>query len=255
MKVSKSIVAVFVASIAVICIVGGLHAQTHAGVQGTVIDANGKPIADAFVWSNPDPGPGSGKAWSTKTGADGSFTLDGAGAVLHFSKENYEHLAVVVKDRGLTKFVLKSADNDFVLRKCGPVPDGQRSFGQNDFRFTADPHPFKVLGGKWDVDYVEWVLQAKGTKVGLELWFGPYAIGMLPYDEQLIGADTFSMRNIALEGIGEIGIDTKGTTRGKHWRQFAVVGSGVRYQDADDEQAKLFESVIESACGARPEQK
>ena len=82
-----------------------------------------------------------------------------------------------------------------------------------------------------------------------------YAISLLPYDEQLIGADTFSMRNIALKNIGEIGIDTKGTTGGRQWRHFAIVGSGVRYQDADDEQAKLFDTVIESACGSRPEQK
>ncbi len=63
------------------------------------------------------------------------------------------------------------------------------------------------------------------------------------------------MPHIDLANIGEIGIDTTGMTSGNHWRQFAVVGRGARSQDADDEQAKLFESVIESACGARPEQK
>lgn len=252
---TRSIFAAIVLATCVACALSAAPKPQQDGVHGAVVDENGAPIAEVMVWSNRDSGPVGGKPWSTKTGADGGFRLDGAGAMIHFSKEKYEHLASVVKNSASAEYVLKAAENDFVLRKCGPAPAGERAFGQDNFRFTANPRPFKVLGGKPDVDYVEWVLQAKGTKVGVELWFGPYAISLLPYDEQLIGADTFSMRNIALENIGEIGIDTKGTTGGKHWRHFAIVGSGVRYQDADDEQAKLFDTVIESACGSRPEQK
>jgi hypothetical protein len=237
------------------CVACGLNAAApQAGVRGVVVDERGAPVADAQVWSDPqaapDRPPVRGKAWSTKTSADGSFTLEGNGAMIHFSAEKYEPLVVRVMGAGSRTYVLKDAANDFVLPKCGPVPAGQRSFGEDNFRFTADTRPFKVLGGKSDTDYVEWVLQAKGAKIGLELWFGPYAMTMLPDDEQFVSADSFSMRNIILEGRGAVGIDSRGTTRGKQWRHFAIVGEGVRYENADYEQAKLFDAVIESACGS-----
>jgi hypothetical protein len=232
-------------------------AQSAIDVHSTVSDVNGAPISGVTVWSNPEPGVKSAQSWSTETGADGAFALERVGDVLYLTKEKYEPLAVVITGKPFPgKFVMQASSNDFVLHPCGAVPAGERGFGGLELRFAARTKGVEVLGGKPDADYVKWVLRPKSTAASVELWFGIYAMSLRPPEEQLIGAESFSMRNVVLENAAAVGIDAVGTAGGGRWRQFSSIGAGgARYKDATNEEAKLFDAVIDSACGSMPEQK
>lgn len=233
-------------------------AQSAIDVRSTVADSNGAPIPGVTVWSNAEPGVKSDETWSTKTGADGAFTLARVGDVLYLAKDKFEPLAVVITGKPFPeKFVMQAANNDFVLHPCGGVRDGKRAFGGLALSFAARTKGLDVLGGKPDVDYVRWVLRPKSAAVSLELWFGLNAMSVTPPEEQLIGAASFSMRNVVLEdGGGAVGVDAVGTSGGGRWRHFASIGAGgARYKDATDEEAKLFDAVIDTGCGSRADQK
>jgi len=235
---------------------GDTSAQTHLDVHATVVDSNDKPIADVSVSSDQDPRYGSGRVWLTKTGIDGGFTLEKTGEMIRFLKSGYEPLAVAAGGKPVPlKFVLQAAKDDFVLQRCAETLSGQQTFGPPELRFSSDRKTFQKARGNSDIDYTQFTLRPKGSKVGLELWFGAMALDFMPSDDALMKSEKYSMRNVTRPDGALVGVDATGVIAGKRWRNFSVVMQGARYSDATDEQAKLFDAVIESACGARPEQK
>jgi hypothetical protein len=55
-------------------------------------------------------------------------------------------------------------------------------------------------------------------------------------------------RRMELAAGGTIGVDTVGIKNGLHWRQTGGLGNGADYDLATEEQAKLFDEIVNSAC-------
>lgn len=192
----------------VIAFLQALASSQGSGLNGKVTDANGKPIAEANVYGN------SGKCCpaetvSTKTDPTGDFHLDRAGQVIHVAKEGFATETLVVKPGIPGIHVVLRASNDLNIPSCKKPLHGYRQIG-NRVIFAVPKHGMKILGGKWDVDYVKYVITPSGSTAALELWFGPYALSSEPIDEQFINSADFMQRYVAFAGEGTAGLDSSG---------------------------------------------
>ena len=99
------------------------------------------------------------------------------------------------------------------------------------------------------MDYIRYVIKPKVGEAYLELWFGPYALNMMPNDEQFTNSDKFEQRNIVDSGGRLFGVDSWGQQHdGRIWRRTAVGAQGGTYQDVSPEQARLFDQIMNSLC-------
>ena len=238
-----------VALLTVVCVCG-LGAQSVSEVHGKVVDAKGAPIDNVIISGSRDPS-GEGSTSIAKTDTQGNFTLTFPGKVMHFLKVGYEPLMVVISARAMgQQYVLQAASGDYVLRPCDKLAKGEKAFGDNDLRFSGNPKDFVSPNPLSDADFLKFGLQPKGDTNALEIWLGHFAMDIMPEDELLILAETFRARNIVAAGKGTVGIDTTGTRAGKQWRHWSISGrGGAFYQNATEEEARVFDEVIATACG------
>lgn len=225
-------------------------------MHGTVVSEDGQPIADAHLYGSRPNGPPY-KPDTATTDASGRFILDHPGAVVHIYKESFEPLTLITARSGTqTQFVLSKAKNDLAVPPCGPTPAGMRRLdGGTDLQFIVNPKVVKIAGGNTDVDYRRFVItpkSSKRSKAYLALWFGPYAFDMQPSDEDFLQSDSFSQRNLILISRGTIGYDTTGIKNGLHWRHTGGVGNGAEYDFANDDEARLFDDIVNSICRVDP---
>jgi hypothetical protein len=233
----------------VVCVCG-LGAQSVSAVHGKVVDAKGAPIDNVIISGSRDPS-GEGSTSIAKTDPQGNFTLTFPGKVMHFLKVGYEPLMVVISARATgQQYVLQASSGDFVLRPCDKLASHEKAFGDTELRFSANPRDFVSTSPATDSDFPKFSLQPKGDTNAVELWLGHFAMDIEPEDELLIIAETFSARNILAAGKGTVGIDTTGTRGSKRWRHWSISGrGGAFYQNATDDEAKVFDAVIDTACG------
>ena len=231
-------------------VLGVAEAQSVTAVHGKVVDSNEAPITDVIISGSRDPS-GEGSTSLGKTDSQGNFSLTFPGKVMHFLKVGYEPLMVVISAQATPQqYVLQAAHNDFVLQPCGKLAQHEKAFGENDLRFNANPKDFVSANPLPNADSLKFGLQPKGDANALEIWLGHFAMDIQPEDELLILAENFTSRNIVAAGKGTIGIDTTGMRNAKRWRHFAVSGhGGAFYQNATEAEAKVFDTVIETACG------
>ncbi|MGB7330195.1 MAG: carboxypeptidase-like regulatory domain-containing protein [Terriglobales bacterium] len=220
----------------------------QAALSGKVTDANGKPLAGVDVQGS------SGKCCpvkkdSAKTDPMGDFHLDRAGQVIRVWKEGFTSQTLVVKPGVYEMQILLHVSNDLDVPECRKPRHGYRQIGHR-VMFAVPKHGTKILGGKWDVDYVRYLIKPRGSASNLELSFGPYAISMTPDDEQFANSSDFVQRDLAIAGFGLAGQDSSGRfANGNRWRYFAFGGmGGAIYKDALPKEAALFDQIIDSAC-------
>ncbi|MFZ0466489.1 MAG: carboxypeptidase-like regulatory domain-containing protein [Candidatus Acidiferrales bacterium] len=226
--------------------------QATSQIHGTVLTKDGRPLAGAYVlgseWKNCCPV----QYDHMTTGAEGEFTLAHRVPVIHFTRDGFQPLTVIVASGSNELHVtMEPATDGLVLRPCGPPKPGERKIGSGEYglQFAVAKHAVKILGGKPDTDYVRYVVKPKKSQSSLELWFGPYAMSSEPEEEQFEKSANFVQRSLVLPNGGAIGMDSWGQLPdGTHWRQMAMLGSGARYTDVAAEDAKLFDEIINSAC-------
>jgi len=139
-----------------------------------------------------------------------------------------------------------------VVPTCGqPVPNQRRIGGKFGLQFDVPTREVKILGGKWDVDYVRYVIKPKDGEGYLELWFGPYAFSPNPEEELLSKSVSTQKRDVVNTDGGQIGADSLGKLQtGEVWRHTLIAISGLegaRYR-AKLENASLFDQIVNSAC-------
>ncbi|HKM49334.1 MAG TPA: hypothetical protein VJX69_17220 [Terriglobales bacterium] len=220
----------------------------ESALNGKVTDANDKALAAAHVYGSP------GKCCpvkrdSAETNPVGEFHLDRAGQVIHIWKEGFASQTLVVKQGISQMHVVLKVSNNLNVPKCMNPMKGYRQIG-NRVAFAVPERGVKILGGKWDVDYVRYLIKPRGSSSFLELWFGPYAISLEPNDEQFIESSDFEQRDVALVSLGIAGQDSSGHfANGNRWRHIAFVGTGgAIYKDAAPREAAIFDQIIDSAC-------
>lgn len=231
----------------------------HGPIAGRVTARDGTPLSGVVV---------SGSEWkccptqrdSMTTDKSGSFRIEHPGAVLHFlAGVDFQPQSLVVAPKMRTVDVtLDRTSTSLPLAACAKPQRGfeRVGLGKNGLHFDVPQRDVTLIRGKVDVDYVVHTVKAKNGDDRLELWFGPYAMNSTPDDEQFVESQTFATRNVVVQpdlvrggAGGVIGGDTWGRIpNGKMWRQMAVVGEGVRYQNVSPDNAAIFDRIINSAC-------
>ena len=226
-------------------------AQTAPVIAGIVVTHDGRPITGVRVWGSPWKQCCPVQYENVATGTQGQFALVHFVPVVHFMKDGFQPMAIVVGSGSRQLHIMLDPVTDsLVLRQCEPAKRGEKQIGpgKKGLRFTVPKRAVRILGGKLDVDYVKYVIKPKKGEGWLELWFGPYAMSLTPDEKQFENSTQIRQRNIALPD-GTIGVDSWGRFRsGKSWRQMAILREGARYTDASAADAQLFDSIIDSAC-------
>jgi hypothetical protein len=220
--------------------------QTDLALEGTVT-ANGQPVAGVSVMGSPKTCCFSTPE-ITKTDEKGMFRLEHPGAVVHFSKEDFEPQArVIPSGTAQIAVALLPLGNDLIAPPCRKHRPGTKRIGSR-VGFDVPQRNVQVLGGKPDVDYVRYVIKPKTGESYLELWFGSHALSMTPSDEDFLNSVTFSERRIVSPSMGVVGTDTRGQLHNQEkWRQTAVVISGgAKYRAETPEDAALFDQIVDS---------
>jgi hypothetical protein len=170
--------------------------------------------------------------------------------VIGFMKEEFQPQTIVLGDAKTELHVtLARAHDSLGGRTCPAVSRDARLVGRS-LKFAVPKRGFKVEGGKWDVDYVKYVVKPVGGKALVELWFGLNAISGDPEDEQFLNSKEFEQRYVLSPDLAEIGLDTRGQLRnGGFWRQVGIGGQGgALYLNATSKEAALFDGIIDSLC-------
>lgn len=224
--------------------------QGNSGVNGIVTTKRGQPIAGVSVSESLSKTCCPFKREQATSDEKGFFRLEQPGAVVHFYKEGFEPQAMVVPDGAMELHpILLDASNDLIAPPCKSHRPGMKQIG-GLVRFDIPRRGVKVLGGKTDVDYVRYVIKPRNGSAYLELWFGPYAMGIEPHDEDFVNSVDFSQRQIVAPSLGALGTDSWGTRRDQEkWRQTVVVGEGgSRYRAKRPGDIALFDQIVDSIC-------
>lgn len=137
---------------------------------------------------------------------------------------------------------------------CTSPAKGYRRIGWGKYglHYDVPKSRVKVLGGKPDVDYVEYVIRPKDSKGWLQLWFGLYAMSSKARDDLISGSSELSQRDVLAQDGALAGSDTSGVLKnGEHWRQTAFRGSGSVYQASNPSDIALFDHIVNSMCEVR----
>jgi len=237
---------------AFLCLVSlsSAFAQTDSSLIGTVTTKDGQPGAAVVVVGSVSKECCPVKRESATTDPEGHFRLDHPGAVVHFLKEGLQPQTIVLQPGETSiQITMEPSTDNFVVPICGKHKPGLKRLGWG-VQFDVPKSRVNVSGGKWDVDYVRYLIKPRSGQGYLELWFGPYAISSDPDDDQFINSARFTERNVVpSEGLGA-GIDTRGVLHsGPFWRQTAFVGlGGSRYQAPTSNVAALFDEIVDSMC-------
>lgn len=224
--------------------------QSESPLSGTVARKDGRPIGGVSVYGTRACCPF--KQEETTTDKEGRFRVVQPGAVLHFFKDDFQPQAFVVKPgTSEISIILEPPTDKMVVPICGKLTRGQNRYGwgKYGFRFDVPKREVKILGGKPDVDYVEYLIQPRTSESSLELWFGPYAMNPDPDDELFVKSLDFTQRNIVDSSGTRRGTDSWGDLQsGGKWRWTVVGLEGARYRSASPKDATLFDKIFNSVC-------
>jgi hypothetical protein len=242
-----------VLAILALALTPSLLAQSSPAIRGTVVTQDGEPVASVGIF---------GSVWKdccpqqrehVKTDDKGGFVLEHPSAVLHFYKENFEpHTTVVPTGAKELRVTLAAVTKELTPLPCARPGSHQKRIGwlKNGISFTLPTRDVVIEGGKFDVDYVRWVIRTKTGKSYLEIRFGPYALSSEPDDDLFLNSSEYTQRDISTSYGGPGGGDSRGHLKsGGFWRQTAVSGDGgAIYRDAQPGEAHLFDQIIDSIC-------
>lgn len=224
-------------------------------IIGIVKSADGTPIEKVSVYENSQR-----SAKEIVTDSDGKFSLENAGSVLHFSKGGFQPQVVILKPGDKEIEITMTTEDGLLLPVCGPGKQTSKEIrpGKFGLRFSIPKQEkLTVKGGKWDVDYVKYVILSDIGHDYLEMWFGPYAMNLNPDDEVFIKSTEFKQRSLDLDDdarriVQTVGYDTVGKyPNGKIWRQTAMIAEGgARYLADSPEEASVFDRIVDSLCYA-----
>lgn len=223
-------------------------AQTESPASGVVTTGSGQPVAGAVVWAY-----GALPRDEITTDAGGRFRLERPERVIHIMADNFEPKTLVLGPGTPAdlRVILDAVTDRLMVPTCGKLPPSQKavSWGSYGLQYRVPQRGVKISGGETDVDYTVYTIGPKGSKTWLELWFGPYAMGSEPDDQQFLKSVDFGQR-VVVSGAGEfIGVDSWGQLPDrKSWRHTFVSGEGARYLSAFPQDAKLLDDIVNSLC-------
>lgn len=145
--------------------------------------------------------------------------------------------------------------NSRIVPECGSYAEYQRNkgryvemepIGMSLFIPRAKQVRLKKVP---DVDYVLYIFSYGAGKQAsvMQGWFGPYASNRSVREKSLQQSSKYT-ETWAMFGDRKV-LDTFGqTTDGKHWRYLDLGSSALYYEDASEESASAFDSMLAKMC-------
>ena len=226
--------------------------QVDTPLKGRVVSSAGQPLPGVTVYGSRSKECCPFKSESTITSENGEYRLEHPGEVIHFLKQGFQPVTVVVqRGKSAVDITLEPSQSALVMRACEkPLPGMRRiGWGKSGLQFDVPKVGTEIVGGEPDVDYVRYSVRRRGAKAYLQLWFGPSAMSMDPDDSEFINATVFQQRNVVRPDGAGAGLDSWGrSSDGSNWRQTAVSFEGAIYKAAPPEDSELFDRIINSLC-------
>jgi hypothetical protein len=227
--------------------------QIETPLKGRVVTNAGQPLPAVTVYGSRSKKCCPFKSESTTTNENGEYHLEHPGAVIHFVRQGFQPVTVVVpQGKSAVDITLGTSKSPLVIRACEKPQPGKRriGWGKSGLQFDVPEDGTEIVGGKPDVDYVRYGVRRRGAKAYLQLWFGPDAMSRDPDDSEFINSTTFQQRNVVRPDGAEAGLDSSGRSGdGSSWRQTAVAfEGGAIYKAAVPDDSDFFDRIINSLC-------
>jgi hypothetical protein len=219
--------------------IGDLMLPSPVRMSGIVVDAQGTPIPDVWVWHH-------GDRSGVKTANDGHFEFRTNAPVVVFRKPGLSSVAVRTANRTDFKIAMqpaqpmrmcRSGDHCFSIsgfggRLCVPAVSGVKATKQgNDIDYGARAYVIETAHGK------------KGIRHGA----GPMWTLGAPSDDRVWGSSEYS--EITYETGGAYVVDARGKMRdGKVWRYVGTVGESLEYRGVEPGDAVRLDEVLDGVC-------
>jgi hypothetical protein len=227
--------------------------QVDTPLKGKVLSSAGQPLPAVTVYGSRSKNCCPFKSERVTTNENGEYRLEHPGEVIHFLKQGFQPLTVIVQHgKSTIDVTLEPSQSTLVMRACEkPLPGMRRiGWGKSGLQFDVPEDGTEIVGGKPDVDYVRYGIRRKGAKSYLQLWFGPDAMSTDPEDSEFINSAVFQQRNVVRPGGADVGLDSSGrSSDGSNWRQTAVsFEGGAIYKAATPDDSDFFDRIINSLC-------
>jgi hypothetical protein len=212
-------------------------------ISGVVVDAQGKPVADASLDHTND------NRHAYQTDAAGRFQLDTRAPAVVIRKPGYQSALVRTQGPDELRITLQQSDRPRAFPTCSNTGRylGMEGWGAR-FQFPQVPG-VKAGPQVKDIDYGArnyYVGRARGSK-GIVQGSGPLWSFGIPLDQDVWRSVAFE--EIVFDDDGLTIIDTRGQfASGKRWRQLGKFAETAAYSDVDEATAKTLDRFLDGAC-------
>lgn len=168
-----------------------------------------------------------------------------------FTHGTFSQTVTVKPGAELQRAIPAPTISDWLIPICVKPGRGFKRIGWGKYgiQYPIPPHAVKIKGGKWDVDYVVYFIIPKKNSSFMRIWFGVNMYKPDPDHDLIIASPDFLQRNIRSVSDNFFGVDTWGHLRtGAKWRHTSIAESIAEYRDASQEDAALFDRIINSMC-------
>jgi hypothetical protein len=219
-----------------------LLSQAHH-IVGTVVDSEGKPVADARIDHSND------RLKGHQTDPNGRFELDTQAPAVVIRKAGFQSALVATKDAGDVRITLKKLTENRPFPSCskkGPY-QGIEGWGAA-FQFQKVPG-VKASSQGQDIDYGArsyYIRTPQGRKGIMHGSGGMWTFG-IPIDQDVWRSVTYS--EIVYDFAGLTVLDARGAFEsGNRWRYLGKFSESASYSNADPATADTLDRFLDGAC-------
>lgn len=237
--------------LAVVLAVPLMRAQTYQQlllsearhIVGTVVDSEGRPVAEARVDHSDD------RRHAHQTGPDGRFELTTRAPALVIRKAGFRSEWLRIQDSMPTQITLQELNQSGSFPFCSKRTRyvGLEGWGAV-FQFPRVPglSAGEQTNGIDAGDRSYYIKSNSGPK-RIQHGSGPmWSFGM-PRDEDVWRAVTYEEKSYELGRLTVI--DARGKVRsGNFWRSLGKIGESASYSDVNAEAAQILDRVLDGAC-------
>ena len=235
------------------------HSASGEGLSGRVLDEDGRPLEGALVRTS-----GVGQAGWSKTEADGAFRTTTAGAFISARLWGYSPVLVPVgESRDSIELRLSPLDDRawhvvscFMISTSYAFEPGRGAFARDGAEIDILGDTLRVTlkgralrGPERGEGGSNWYVEANGHRLNIDS--GPWLRSGLPPEKWMLKSVVMSSRSWIAEE--DTGLDVRGRdAEGGYWRWAGpLAGESISYHGVSQEQAAIFDKIIDSACSGR----
>jgi hypothetical protein len=211
-------------------------------IAGVVVDAQGKPVAEASVDHTYD------QLHAHKTDPEGRFELDTRASAVVVRKAGYRSEVIRTMDATQVRVTLRKLDRA-VFPACSAVGRYEGIDGwEASFQFQNTPGIIASPQVR-DADYGarDYYVDTENGRGGIRHGSGALWSFGVPLDEDVW--QSVAYEEIVFENGALTIIDARGQfPNGTRWRQLGKFGETASYSDVDEATAKSLDRFLDGAC-------